>query len=47
MEQKANSFCYMVHWIETDETWGPFLYRGPNATEEFVRQIGGQAFAFR
>ena len=19
MEQKANSFCYMVHWIETDE----------------------------
>ncbi|CAB4416057.1 unnamed protein product [Rhizophagus irregularis] len=39
MEQKANSFCYMVHWIETDETWGPFLYRGPNATEEFVRRL--------
>ncbi|RGB26672.1 hypothetical protein C1646_770121 [Rhizophagus diaphanus] len=39
MEHKANSFCYMVHWIETDETWGPFLYRGPNATEEFVRRL--------
>ncbi|UZO15801.1 uncharacterized protein OCT59_007216 [Rhizophagus irregularis] len=39
MEQKANSFCYMVHWIETDETWGPFLYRGPNATEEFVSRL--------
>ncbi|CAB4436303.1 unnamed protein product [Rhizophagus irregularis] len=39
MEQKANSFCYMVHWIETDETWGPFLYRGPNATEEFVCRL--------
>ncbi|GET58831.1 hypothetical protein GLOIN_2v1820840 [Rhizophagus irregularis DAOM 181602=DAOM 197198] len=36
---KANSFCYMVHWIETDETWGPFLYRGPNATEEFVSRL--------
>ena len=39
MEQKANSFCYMVHWIETDESWGPFLYRGQNATEEFVRRL--------
>src|SRR3989337_4508297 len=25
-EQKANSFCYLVHWIDTNETWGPFLY---------------------
>ncbi|PKK68724.1 hypothetical protein RhiirC2_851220 [Rhizophagus irregularis] len=30
MEQKTNSFCYMVHWIETDKTWGSFLYRGQN-----------------
>jgi len=38
-EQKANSFCYLVHWIDTNETWGPFLYRGENATQEFVRKI--------
>src|SRR3989337_2355472 len=38
-EQKANSFCYLVHWIDTNETWGPFLYRGENATQEFVRRI--------
>jgi hypothetical protein len=36
MEQKANSFCYKVHWIDSGETWGPFLYRGENATQEFV-----------
>jgi hypothetical protein len=39
MEQKANSFCYMVHWIDTNETWNPVLYRGLNATEEFVRRL--------
>jgi hypothetical protein len=39
MEQKANSFCYKVHWIDSGETWGPFLYRGENATQEFIRQI--------
>ena len=35
-EQYANSFCYTVHWIDTGETWGLFLYRGPNAIQEFV-----------
>jgi hypothetical protein len=35
-EQKANSFCYLVHWIDTGDIWGPFLYRGENATQEFV-----------
>ena len=39
MEQKANSFCYLVHWIDTGDIWGPFLYRGENATQEFVRRI--------
>ncbi|GBB96236.1 hypothetical protein RclHR1_27070004 [Rhizophagus clarus] len=34
-EEEANSFSYSVHWIDTGETWGPFLYRGENATEEF------------
>jgi len=38
-EQKANSFCYTVNWIDTQEIWGPFIYRGPNATEEFVKRI--------
>src|ERR1043166_5281827 len=38
-EQKANSFCYLVHWIDTGNIWGPFLYRGENATQEFVRRI--------
>ena len=38
-EQKANSFCYTVYWIDSNELWGPFLYRGPNATEEFVKRI--------
>ena len=38
-EQKANSFCYLVHWIDTGDVWGPFLYRGENATQEFVRRI--------
>ena len=36
MEQKANSFCYLVHWIDTGDIWGPFLYWGENATQEFV-----------
>jgi hypothetical protein len=35
-DQKANSFCYLVHWIDTGDVWGPFLYRGENATQEFV-----------
>src|SRR5213075_1562071 len=26
IEQKANSFCYKVHWIDSEETWEPFLY---------------------
>jgi hypothetical protein len=26
-EQKANSFCYLVHWIDTGNIWGPFLSR--------------------
>ena len=38
-EQKANSFCYLVHWIDTGDIWGLFLYRGENATQEFVRRI--------
>ncbi|GBB86557.1 hypothetical protein RclHR1_12990006 [Rhizophagus clarus] len=38
-EEEANSFSYSVHWIDTEETWGPFLYRGENATEEFVQRI--------
>ena len=38
-EQKANSFCYLVHWIDTGEVWGPFLYREENATQEFVKRI--------
>ena len=38
-EQKANSFCYTVYWMDSNELWGPFLYRGPNATEEFVKRI--------
>ena len=38
-EQKANSFCYLIHWIDTEDVWGPFLYRGENATQEFVRRI--------
>src|SRR2546421_9626510 len=38
-EQKANSFCYLVHWIDTGDVWGPFLYRGENAIQEFIRRI--------
>ena len=38
-EQKANSFCYHVHWIDTGDVWDPFLYRGKNATQEFVQRI--------
>jgi hypothetical protein len=39
MKQKANSFCYIIHWINTDEIWGLFIYREENAMEEFVCQI--------
>ena len=35
-EQKANSFCYLVYWIDIEDIWGPFLYRDENATQEFV-----------
>ncbi|CAJ0762000.1 13128_t:CDS:2, partial [Entrophospora sp. SA101] len=38
-EQVPSSFCYSVHWIDTGEVWGPFTYRGPNATQEFVRRM--------
>ena len=38
-EQPANSFSYTVHWFDTGDIWGPFWYRGPNATEEFVRRM--------
>ncbi|GBB85764.1 hypothetical protein RclHR1_01220060 [Rhizophagus clarus] len=38
-EQYANSFCYLVHWINTGDVWGPFLYRGNNTTQEFIRRI--------
>src|SRR5437764_11783690 len=38
-EQKANSFCYLVHWIDTGNVWGLFLYREENATQEFIRMI--------
>ncbi|GBC01851.1 hypothetical protein RclHR1_43520001, partial [Rhizophagus clarus] len=38
-EEEANSFSYSVHWIDTGETWGPFLYCGENVTEEFIRRI--------
>ena len=40
-EQKANSFCYLVQWIDTGDIWGPFLYRGEmphkNSSEESIR----------
>ena len=48
-EQKANSFCYTVYWIDTNDLWGPFIYRGPNATEEFVKgrgEIIGRSYDF-
>ncbi|GBB89991.1 hypothetical protein RclHR1_16860003 [Rhizophagus clarus] len=38
-EQYANSFCYLVHWIDTGDVWGPYLYQGENATQEFVQRI--------
>ena len=38
-EQKANSFCYLVHWIDTENIWSLFIYWGENATQEFVRRI--------
>ena len=41
-EQRANSFCYIVHWIDTGETWEPFIYQRPDATQEFVRRIDNE-----
>ena len=41
-EQRVNSFCYIVHWIDTNEIWGPFIYQGPNATQEFVKRIDNE-----
>ena len=38
-EQKANSFCYLIHWIDDGTVWGPVIYREENATQEFVRRI--------
>jgi hypothetical protein len=38
-EQKANSFSYAIYWIDTGEIWGPHIYRGPNATEEFMKRM--------
>ncbi|PKK63101.1 hypothetical protein RhiirC2_784010 [Rhizophagus irregularis] len=38
-EQRANSFSYTIYWIDTGEIWGPYIYRGPNATEEFVKRM--------
>ncbi|GBC52720.1 uncharacterized protein LOC110239454 [Rhizophagus irregularis DAOM 181602=DAOM 197198] len=38
-EQKAISFSYSVYWIDSREIWGPYIYRGPNATEEFVKRM--------
>ena len=38
-EQKANSFCYLVYWIDTGDVQEPFLYWGENATQEFVQRI--------
>src|ERR1044072_6002607 len=38
-EQKANSFCYLVYWIDIGDVWDLFLYRGENAIQEFVRRI--------
>jgi hypothetical protein len=35
-EEEANSFSYKVHWIDTGETWDPFLYHKENVTEEFI-----------
>ena len=35
-KQKANSFCYLVHWFDTGDKQGPFLYQGENAIQEFV-----------
>ncbi|PKC71252.1 hypothetical protein RhiirA1_453727 [Rhizophagus irregularis] len=33
------SFPYTIHWIDTGEIWGSCIYRGPNATEEFVKRM--------
>ncbi|PKY62588.1 hypothetical protein RhiirA4_489273 [Rhizophagus irregularis] len=32
MKQRANSFYYMVYWIDTDVICGLFIYHGENAT---------------
>ncbi|CAG8640270.1 9371_t:CDS:2 [Cetraspora pellucida] len=31
-KQKANSFCYLVYWFDTEDIWRPFLYQEENAT---------------
>ena len=41
-EQISNNFCYTVHWIDTGEVWGPFTYRGQNATQEFVKGMDNE-----
>ena len=41
-KQRANSFCYIVHWIDTNEIWGPFIYRESDATQEFVKRIDNE-----
>lgn len=41
-EQKANSFFYTIYWIDTEEIWGPYIYRGPNATEKFVKRMDNE-----
>ena len=40
-EQRANSFCYLVHWIDTGDVWG-LSYTGEkmlhrNLFEELMR----------
>jgi hypothetical protein len=34
-EQKAMSYSYTIHWMDTGKIWG----HGPNATEEFVKRM--------
>lgn len=38
-EQKVNSFCYIILWIDTGDVWDPFIYRNENATQEFVKRM--------
>ena len=41
-EEEPNSFSYTLHWIDTDETWGPYVYRGPNVTEKLIKQLDNE-----